>query len=187
MVAVLIVMIMKSKCELRDFEDNIYFKDKNDRYIMVRSYDFQQDRNELINMYGKFDPEDRCLGLPPVKEEALMTWLDYIDDKGISIIAEHNEEIVGHLSVVPCGNEIAEVSIFIIKSYQNAGIGRKMVNTFLDHCKKVKCKKIILTTEKCNNRALHLFTKVGFAITDDRYQYDMNICLGEYHEKQEGY
>lgn len=54
-----------------------------------------------------------------------------------------------------------------------------MVSTILDYCKTVNCKKIILTTEKCNNRALNLFKKMGFAITDDRYQYDMNMCLGE--------
>lgn len=172
------VIMMKTRYGLKDFEDNIYFKDKKGRCILIRSYNYQQDRNELIKMYRKFNPEDRCLGLPPVKEEALKIWLDYIDDKGISIVGEHKGEVIGHLSVVPSGNEVAEVTIFIIKDYQNAGIGRNMVSSIIDYCKKVDCKKIILTTEKCNNRALHLFREMGFTITDDRYQYDMNICLG---------
>lgn len=170
--------MMKSEYEWGDFKDNICFEDKKGRCILIRSYNSQQDRDELVDMYGKFDSDNRCLGLPPVSEGALKTWLDYIGTKGASILAEHNGEVVGHLSVVPCGNEVAEVTIFIIKNYQNAGIGRKMVST-LDYCKTVNCKKIILTTEKCNNRALNLFKKMGFAITDDRYQYDMNMCLGE--------
>lgn len=179
MVTVLMVIIMKTKCELKDLEHSVYFKDKKDRIILIRPYNYQQDRDELVKIYGKFDPEDRCLGLPPVKEEALEAWLDYIDKEGLSILAEQNGEVEGHLSVVPCGNEIAEVSIFITKNYQNAGIGRKMVSTILDYCKKANYKKIILTTDKCNNRALHLFQKVGFVITNDIHQYDMNMCLGE--------
>lgn len=168
---------MKVKCGLSDFEDNTHFRDKKDRTILIRPYDYQRDREELVKMYRRFDPEDRCMGLPPVKEEALNTWLDYTDTKGFSILAEHNGELVGHLSLVPCGNEVAEVTIFIIRPYQNAGIGRKMVSTILDYCREANYKKIILTTDKCNNRAVHLFKKMGFVITNDKYQYDMNICL----------
>lgn len=181
------VIIMKTKCKLRNFEDNIYFKDKKERFILIRSYTYPQDRDKLTKMYEKFDPGDRCLGVPPAKRETLKDWLDYIDKEGVSILAEHSDDVVGHLSIVPCGNEIAEVSIFIIKNYQDAGIGRKMVSTILDYCRKSNCKKIILTTDKCNNRALHLFKKVGFEITNDKYQYDMNMCLGERDEKQKGY
>lgn len=173
------VIIMKIKCELRDFGNIIYFKDKKGRGFVIRPYNCLQDRDELVKMYVKFDPEDRCLGLSPVKKKALKVWLDYIYGEGASILAEHHGEMVGHLSLVPCGNEVTEVSIFITKSYHDAGIGRKMVSTILDYCKKADCKKIILTTEKCNNRVLNLFRKVGFVISNDRYQYDMNMCLGE--------
>ncbi|NHW88413.1 MAG: hypothetical protein HA490_01965 [Archaeoglobales archaeon] len=55
---------------------------------------------KLVNMYLNYEPEDRSLGLPPVGRFAIETWLRYLEQKGFSIVAEHNGNIVGHLTIV---------------------------------------------------------------------------------------
>jgi len=60
------------------------FEDRDGREVGIREYD--GDREALVRMYEGFDPDDRAQGIPPVREDALESWLDVILD-GVNAVA----------------------------------------------------------------------------------------------------
>ena len=101
----------------------VEFKDKLGETIVIRLYDPEKDRNKL-EMYVNFDPEDRCLGLPPLTREGIERWIDYLSKNGYNIVAEHKGKIVGHVAIVPFENrKDVELDIFVLRPYQNRGEG----------------------------------------------------------------
>ncbi|RLI00417.1 hypothetical protein DRO30_05815, partial [Candidatus Bathyarchaeota archaeon] len=124
------------------------------------------------------EPENRCLGLPPATREELEKWIEYLAEEGISIVAEYNNKIVGHLAVVPDKNgEYVDLSIFIHQDYQNRKIGQQMIALIIEYCKQLGFKGIYAVTCKNNLKAVHVYKKLGFKIIDDFYEYDMFLDL----------
>ena len=148
--------------ELAQFRfGEIKIKDKKGYEIIIREFR-REDREKLIEMYLTFDPCQRCLGLPPVTREAVEKWVDDLNSKGISIVAEFDGKIVGHLAIVPYGDSSVDISIFVHQDYQNRGIGQGMLRSAIDFCKRCGFKCITLATELNNRRALHIYKKLGF-------------------------
>jgi len=154
----------------------IHFVDKTGAKILIRSYVHKKDRDRLINMYLNYNPDDRCLGLPPITREAIEKWIDYLASSGYSIIAEHNGKIIGHLTVVPDGR-VVDMSIYITREYQNRGIGTKMIQLIIEYCKNRRYDKITLVTERCNPRSIHVYKKCGFRTAFKGFEYEMELPL----------
>jgi RimJ/RimL family protein N-acetyltransferase len=157
----------------------IFFVDKSGRQIIIRAYELEKDRDELIKMYINYDPEDRCLGLPPVGRVAIEKWISYLEERGFSIVAEHEGKIVGHLAIVGDGSNkgIVDLAIYLSKKYQNCGIGTEMVRAIIEYCKKVCYKKITLVTDRLNWRAIRVYKKCGFKTVLASYELYMELPL----------
>jgi ribosomal protein S18 acetylase RimI-like enzyme len=144
--------------------------------VLIRPAE-KRDKDKLVEMYVNFHPEDRCLGLPPVSKPAIEAWVEYILDIGFSFVAEFSGKIVGHVAVLPAGDGTGELCIFVLRGYQNRGIGQKLMKKAIEMAKKKGMRGLFLTTSRCNVRAIHLFRKMGFRVVDSCYDYEMYLPL----------
>ena len=151
----------------------VEFKDKTGESIIIRFCYPKDDRDKLMEMYVNFDPGDRCLGLPPLTREGIEKWVDYLIKNGYNIVAEHNGKIVGHVAIVPLENRReVELDIFVLRPYQNRGIGQELLRNAINFCKQMGFKGIMITTQCSNLRTKRLFKKFGFVTIDS----DMDEC-----------
>jgi len=159
--------------------ESVYVKDRKGEKILIRQYDHEKDREKLIEMYETFDPDFRCLGLPPISRRAIENWVDYLAEYGFAIVAEKDGRIVGHLVIVPTDDNKVDLTIFIHQDYQNRGLGQEMMKLIVDYCKKAGFDGIMLVTERTNARAIHVYKKLGFKIVAPYYECDMYLPLKE--------
>ncbi|MDI9643486.1 MAG: GNAT family N-acetyltransferase [Archaeoglobaceae archaeon] len=158
--------------------ERILFKDKIGREIVIRAYE-NKDHEALVDMYTNYSPEDRSLGLPPVGRKAIENWISYLEKRGFSIVAEHNNKIVGHLAIVEDEKDpkVVDLAIYLAKEYQNQGIGTQMVKAIIDLAKKRGYKKITLVTDRLNWRAIRVYKKCGFNTVLASYELYMELPL----------
>ncbi|MEM0353586.1 MAG: GNAT family N-acetyltransferase [Archaeoglobaceae archaeon] len=152
-------------------------KDKTGEEILVRQYDHEKDREALIEMYVNYDPDYRCLGLPPLTRSGVETWIDYLAKNGFAIVAEKNGKIIGHLVIVPDDRNRVDLTIFVHQNYQNRGLGQEMMKLIIEYCKKAGFDGITLVTERTNSRAIHVYKKLGFEIVAPYHEFDMYLSL----------
>jgi putative acetyltransferase len=111
--------------------------------------------------------------VPPFTRERIEGWTSKINyDEVLAIVAvsdERNEQqIVGVASLKLDLQEVfkhkAELGITVHDDYQNRGIGTAMLKHLLSIARMKKLRKIWLLVNTDNDRAVHLYKKVGFEI-----------------------
>ncbi|MCX8172859.1 MAG: GNAT family N-acetyltransferase [Archaeoglobaceae archaeon] len=165
-----------SSLKLLRFE-SVIVKDRKGEEFLIRKYEHPKDREKLIEMYLKYDPNFRCLGLPPTNPVAIKSWIDYLAENGFAIVAEKDGKFVGHLAIVPTERNEVSLTIFIHQNYQNRGLGQEMIKIIIEICKKANFDAITLVTERKNERAIHVYRKLGFEIVAPYFEYDMRLSL----------
>ncbi len=160
-----------------EFEPVVFVDRKGDR-VVIRRYVHDRDRENLIRMYETFSPDNRCLGLPPSTRIAIEHWVDYLAERGFALVAEIDGRIVGHCSIVPTedGKKV-DLSIFVHQDYQDRGIGQKLLRNMIEFARKAGFDGIMLVTERSNERALHVYRKLGFQVVNPEYEYDLYLPL----------
>jgi len=153
--------------------------DKEGRDVEVRRYD--GGFGELVEMYLAFDPADRAQGIPPTDEEATREWLEsLLGTDCINVLARHEERVVGHAVLVPDRHGEHELAIFVLREYQEAGIGTALVETLLGAGRREGVEHIWLTVERWNGPAVALYRKVGFeASGPGGFELEMAATLGD--------
>lgn len=152
--------------------------DREGREILVRVAG-PDDVEGLVDMYLAFDPEDRAQGIPPVREEPIRDWLDTLFGEGcLNVIALHEGEPVGHATLVPDVGDSYELAIFVLGSYQGAGIGTNLMEGLLGHAQAEGIEKVWLSVERWNEPAIALYEKVGFEMgSTESFELEMSIRL----------
>ncbi|QSG08129.1 GNAT family N-acetyltransferase [Halapricum desulfuricans] len=152
--------------------------DREDREIEIRVAE-PDDRDALVEMYSAFDPSDRAQGIPPVKEYAIDNWLDTVlAEDCLNVIAWDGEDAVGHAMLVPDNEDAHELAIFVLHTYQGAGIGTGLLETLLGHAQREGIETVWLTVERWNEPAIELYKKVGFEICGtESFEIEMSIRL----------
>lgn len=156
------------------------FDDAEGREIEIRAYDDEVERDALVEMYTEFDPSDRAQGIPPVGEESIRSWLDTIlADDCLNVIAWDDEEAAGHATLVP-GNGDYELAIFVLQTYQEAGIGTNLIEALLGYGQVEGIDKVWLTVERWNRAAVALYKNIGFETSDaESFELEMTLRLRE--------
>jgi ribosomal protein S18 acetylase RimI-like enzyme len=152
--------------------------DREDRDVELVSAD-AADRESVLEMYLSFDPADRAQGIPPAREEAIDDWLDTIlSEDTLNVVAVHQGSVVGHATLVPDRHDEHELAIFVLQSFQGAGIGTHLVETLLGLGQTRGLEKVWLTVERWNDPAVALYKKVGFETTSaESFEIEMSIRL----------
>jgi GNAT superfamily N-acetyltransferase len=144
----------------------VTFEDRNGREIEVRRYDGGPDT--LVEMYRAFDPEDRAQGIPPMDETQIRNWLEkLLDEEFVNLVAWHDGSPIGHAMLVPDDEGASELAIFVLREYQDAGIGTGLIEALLGAGRGDGIEHVWLTVERWNKPAIALYRKVGFVPTND--------------------
>ena len=86
-------------------------------------------------------------------------------------VAETANVVVGYIigtiypedSLSNLKGKTAEIdNMFVEENYRNSGIGTKLQSLFIDWCKQNKVKRIIVTSEITNKKAIDFYKKRGF-------------------------
>jgi len=125
--------------------------------------------------------------IPPYTRERIEGWTNNIDFNDVLTIVAVVEEtcvprIVGVASLKFNAQEVfkhkAELAITVHDDYQNLGVGTALIRHLIKIARKKKLKKIFLTTNTENARAIHVYQKAGFEIEGIFHK---DICLnGKY-------
>ena len=152
--------------------------DAEDREIEYRKA--RNDLESLVEMYLEFSPEDRAQGIPPTNEPDIRDWLEAVMvEEGLNVIARHEGKPIGHVMLVPDSDDTYELAIFVLQSYQGAGIGTELVRTALGQAEDSGIERIWLSVERWNKPAVSLYRKIGFESTgEDRFEKMMALRLG---------
>lgn len=133
----------------------------------------QNDTEMLWSMFSTLSEESASNLLPPFTRDRVESWTKDIDyEEVLAIVVVVNEKdgkrIVGSGSLKYSEQKAlkhkAELGITVHDDYQNMGIGTALLNHLLKVAKTQKLKKIYLNVSTTNNRAIHIYTKAGFAI-----------------------
>ena len=135
--------------------------------------------DSLVEMYFDFDPEDRAQGIPPASEDDIREWLNLLfGEDGINVIARHDGDAVGHVTLVADRTGDYELAIFVLQPYQGAHIGTELVLTALGVAKREGVDRIWLTVERWNRPAIRLYEKAGFEMVDNEsFELEMELQL----------
>jgi ribosomal protein S18 acetylase RimI-like enzyme len=138
-----------------------------------------EDREAVVSMYREFDPADRAQGIPPTEEERIREWLDRINSAGsLTILAEHEGDVVGHGMLVPDEQEGYELALFVLQEYQGAGIGTALLRTLLGLGRERGVERVWLSVERWNDPAITVYQKVGFEQTGSAsFEIEMEMQL----------
>lgn len=151
------------------------FTDKEGREIEIR--EFESDQESLVAMYDDFPPEDRAQGLPPVGERQIRDWIDILAD-GIAVVAWHEDDAVGHATLLSCGDDTFELTIFVHHDYQLAGIGSQLIRTLLGLGQEFGVERVWLSVQRSNHVAMNLYKSVGFETTScDGLEHEMEMSI----------
>ena len=132
-----------------------------------------EDTDMLWNMFLTLSERSLSHLVPPFTLERIKGWTSNIDyDRVLTIVAvigEGDEQrIVGSTSLSFNAQEIfkhkAELGVTVHDDYQNMGIGTAMLKHLLNIARMKKLRKVWLLVNTSNNRAIHLYKKLGFEI-----------------------
>lgn len=138
----------------------IVFTDRKGREVRLaaRSGD---ELEELVGMYRDYDPRDRAQGIPPTTVEGIRRWLGGLTG-AYHVVALHEARPVGHAFLAPESADTAELAIFVARSYQNAGIGTRLMKALLGLGATRGVRRVWLLVQRSNAPAVRLYRKVGF-------------------------
>lgn len=146
------------------------FKSKKGNTVVIR-YPKWEDLDAATEYVNTLIEEDTFLMLPEKqtrKSEAswmTKTFDDIENNKKIHIVAEVNGQYAGNSEIRIHERRqahIGNIGISVAAQYREEGIGYELLWTLIKEAKKADLKLLILHCFENNERALHLYEKLGF-------------------------
>lgn len=159
------------------------FKSKNGNDVIFR-YTKSDDLDAMLNYINTLIAEDTFIGLfgePLTLKEEEKTLKEILEgvkknDK-IFIVVEVNNAYKGnagiHREKTRRKTHVGNIGISLAAEYRNEGIGVELMTALIEEGKKLGMKILYLTCLENNDRALHLYEKLGFK----RSGYVPNACF----------
>ena len=138
------------------------FRGKNGLAVELRH--FPSDGGaQLMDRYMAFRPRNSFQGLPPLKDEACVRWVQDMLRTGIHVTASSAASpIIGHAAIFPINRQKCEMLVVVWPGFQNLGIGTELVQSCIDMAAELDFEKIWLPVDATNVRARHVYRKCGF-------------------------
>ena len=155
--------------------------DKHGEPFLVRQM-VPEDRAALHAMYLDFHPKRVAQGLPPETDYAQKRWLDHVLKGGEHLLVEVNDEVRGHLMLIPMdtGHGGIELAIYLHQSIRGRGIGTAMNRVAVNLARIAGYRKVWLSVEVTNVAAIRSYQKAGFtrtAATLWAHEIEMEVVL----------
>lgn len=116
----------------------------------------------LVDFYDEYPSRDRSMSLPPLTRPQVESWVDQILDRGRSILAYHNGELIGHVAFMPTDKDEPELIVFIASEYQNRGLGTELCRQAMAHAADDGHTALRLHVDADNERALAVYRSLDF-------------------------
>ncbi|MEF8778216.1 MAG: GNAT family N-acetyltransferase [Natronomonas sp.] len=116
-------------------------------------------------MYEGFDIE--ASGLPPQTREKIVAWLKTMTERGWNLIARADDNVIGHVGVMPATAAEPEFVIFVDEEYQGRGIGTELVKQVVAYAAARGHNTLELNVEKSNERAISIYQNLSFELTKE--------------------
>lgn len=156
------------------------FINRKGEAILIHTLD-EKISQRLIDMYLAYQPRNSFQGLPPMKDDACIKWVQHMIGNGLNVVALSFERgVVGHIALFPFDNVTCELFVVVAKDYQNTGIGTELTRSGVQLSYEVGFEKIWLDVESTNLRARHVYKRCGFeyvttiAGREIEMQFDLN-------------
>jgi RimJ/RimL family protein N-acetyltransferase len=119
---------------------------------------------------------------PTLEEE--IAWIEHHQQHGLLLVAEREQTIIGLLNFrLSTSKKFSHQGMFgmsIQQAYTNQGIGHSLIQQLIEWAKQdSRVEKISLEVFSNNERAIHLYTKLGFVIEGRRVK-NARIAPGVY-------
>ncbi len=149
------------------------FTASNGKRVKLRTLQWE-DLDDLLEMINSLVDEgaDIVMSAKTTREEEI-DWLAraltrLAKDEIIYVVAEVDGKVVAN-SEISRGltgyvKHTGNIGIAIRDGYRNLGIGTQMMNVLVEQAKKLGLQVLILTAFASNERAVHVYEKVGFSI-----------------------
>lgn len=121
----------------------------------------------LKEMYDGFNRPAVSQGLPPANKEDRDRWVEGLLAGAWNVVARTGAFIIGHAALIPNPERgDAEYVIFVSDVYRNRGVGTELTFFAMNHARELELKRVWLTVESFNFRAVKLYKKAGFQFVD---------------------
>lgn len=146
------------------------FTSKKGNNVIIR-YPKWEDLDAVTEFVNALIEEDTFLMLPEKqthKSEAswmAKTFDDIENNKKIHIVAEVNGQYAGNCEIRIHDRRqahIGDIGVSITAQYREEGVGTELLSTLIEEGKKAGLRLLILHCFETNDRALHLYEKLGF-------------------------
>lgn len=144
----------------------IPFKD-----ILIRTELVPGDLGYVTHMHGRLYKKEYNYGLhfESYVASGLHEFYETVDSsRSCAWVCEHQGKMIGFLALVDRG-ELAQLRYFIIDpAFRGVGLGRKLMDLFMDYLKAKGFKGSYLLTTKELPTAAHLYTSYGYKLKDEK-------------------
>lgn len=153
-----------------------YFVDRKGREHIFR-FAGERDFEKIMMMYERYEPKRGIMGVPPENPIRLEAWVRHFFEDGITnlVVMDPDDTIVGHASILPITEEVAEYFMALLPVDQSAGIGGMLAVIVLETARYLSIRRLWICVEKTNIRALHLHQKLGFVLKEGRWGWDYEM------------
>jgi len=138
------------------------FIDKRGTAIAIKP--LHEDRcDQLVQMYLAFQARDQFSGLPPIRAEERVRWVDRMIRDGVNLIAFcFDSGVIGHGALFPMDAQTCELLIALDEHRRNVGIGTQLTRALLQLAHELDFERIWLNVDRSNRIAQHVYAKNGF-------------------------
>ena len=149
------------------------FKAKNGLDVVLR-FPKWEDLDDLLEFINSLvDERAEILAITKATREQEAEWLskrlvELEKDHRLQIVAEVDGRVVANSDLrfkKGYSSHVGEVAIAIRKEYRDIGIGTKILKSLISHAENYNLQMLFLSVFSTNDRALHVYNKVGFAET----------------------
>lgn len=123
--------------------------------------------SQIRAMYDGFARLAISQGLPPAQKEIRDRWIDKLLEFGRNLLAWSGGNAVGHAAVIPDFDRgDGEYVIFVTETFRNRGLGTSLTQMAIEDSRSIGLKRLWLTVESFNFRAIRLYRNSGFTAVD---------------------
>ncbi|RXJ71968.1 GNAT family N-acetyltransferase [Veronia nyctiphanis] len=135
------------------------------------------DMDDFILLWNSVYEEGKYLGSAPPPKERLVKALSRVEREQIPNFVVHDQErLIASVEVFPgsmCGLNTDDadltgmLGIMVDKDHRGKGIGRKLLETAIEDCRRFGYKALSLMVYKSNTKAIALYESLGFEYLED--------------------
>ena len=148
------------------------FVDKAGTQWTLRQAD-TTDLDRLVALYDVFGDADRAQGIPPAVEHRRRSWIEMLLEDGYNIVAERDEQIVGHIVYTPLEDNCPELAVFVHPAFHDRGIGTELCKRLIASAAAADREALELFVELRNRAAISVYHRVGFETVDSDHEVRM--------------